>query len=79
MAEGKSDATPLNSLNPNKGQLDPENEVHYVSELPLVPKWQAVKLERSKKTSILVLRRMVFFVLPTLTAGHLGTSGSSET
>ena len=31
-----------------------------VSEFPLVPKWPAVKVERLKKTSVLVLKRMFF-------------------
>ena len=64
MTEGKSTATPLNSLNPNKAQLDLQNEVHYVSELPLVPKWAAVKFGRTKKTSVLEfpgLRPWTFF------------------
>ena len=49
MEEGKSDAMLLNSLNPNKAQLDLKNEIHYVSELPVVPKRPAGKVERSKK------------------------------
>ena len=48
----KSAATPLNSLNPNKAQLDLQNEVHYVCELPLVQKWPAVKVERIKRKSV---------------------------
>ena len=48
--ESESDVTLLHSLNPNKAQLDLQNEVHYVSELPLVPKWPTVKVERLKKS-----------------------------
>ena len=45
VTEGKSAAKPLNSLNPNKAQLDFKNEVHYVSALPLLQKCSAVKVE----------------------------------
>ena len=45
VVEGKSAVMPLNYLNPNKAQLDLKNEVHYVSELPVVQKWPAVKVE----------------------------------
>ena len=52
LRKGKSAATPLNSLNPNKAQLDLWNEVNYVSELPLVQKWPAVKVESMQMKSI---------------------------
>ena len=50
--------------------------MHNVSELPLVPKWRAVKVKRSKKTSILLLKQTFFFDHSTLTARQFGTSGS---
>ena len=58
--EGKSAVTPLNFLNTNKAQLDLLNEVHYVSELPLVQKIQAVKVEKTKKSSISICKRTFF-------------------
>ena len=63
VAEGRSAATPLNSLNPNKAQL------------PLVPKWPAVKFGRMKKPSQaqprgLAEQTFLCIVLPTLTAGQ---------
>ena len=48
VVKGKSAAMPLISFDSNRAQLD-IYEVHYVSELPLVAKWQAVKVEESKK------------------------------
>ncbi len=77
--EGKSTATPLSLVAPITHLLDLSNEVHNVSELPLVPKIPAVKVERWKKTSVLVLKWTFFFDRSSLTAGHFGTSGSSET
>ena len=45
--------------------LDLSNEVYNVSEFPLVPNWPVLT--------------DIFFNCSTLTAGHFGTSGSSET
>ena len=47
VVKGKSAAMPLISFDSNRAQLD-IYEVHYVSELPLVAKWQAIKVELSK-------------------------------
>ena len=60
MLEGKSAATPWVSFDSNRAQLDLYNEVHYISELPLDPKWQAVKVERSKKKSVYVKKSDFF-------------------
>ncbi len=50
----------------------------FVSELPVVPKTQAVKVEITKKVR---LDKEIegFFVFSTLTAHIIGTTGSSET
>ena len=57
--------------------------VHYVPELPLVPKWPAVKVRRTKKKVRLSKEALTttdfVYALSTLTAGHFATSGSSET
>ena len=37
--------------------------MHYVSERPLAPNWQSVKVERSKKTAVLVLKRTFFSIV----------------
>ena len=55
IVESKSAVTPWVSFDSNQAWLDLENEVQYVSELPLDQKIPAVKVERSKKTSVLLL------------------------
>ena len=42
--------------------IRPFKEVHNVSELPVVLKIPAVKVEQSKKTSVLVLNQMFFSI-----------------
>ena len=81
VTDSKSGVTSLNSFNPYRAWLDSYNEVHHVSELPLVPKWPDVKFGRTKKNirPSTYLNGWVFFDRSTLTAGHFGTSGSSET
>ena len=49
VAEGKSAVMPLSFKNPNKAWLELYNEIHYVSELPLESKIQAVKVGKTKK------------------------------
>ena len=48
------------AMAPNYHWLDLSNEVHNVSELPVVPKIPAVKFEQSKETSVLILKRTFF-------------------
>ena len=60
MAHNKSGVTLLTLIVPNRYWLDLSNEVHNVSELQLVPKWQADKFERLKKTIVLLLKRTFF-------------------
>ena len=55
LAKSKSAATPWVLFGSIQARLDLWNEVQYPSELPLASKIQAVKVERSKKTSVLLL------------------------
>ena len=49
VVEGKNTVTPWVSFDSNQARLEIQNELQYVSELPLDPKIPAVKVERSKK------------------------------
>ena len=55
MAHNKSGVTPLSLVAPITHRFDLSNEVHNVSEFPLVPKIPDVKLEQLKKMSVLAL------------------------
>ena len=63
IVKGKSAVTPWVSFDSNQAWIDLKNEVQYVSELPLDPKIPAVKVEQSKKTSILLLERTFFSIV----------------
>ena len=63
VVESKSAVTPLSFKNSTAAWLDLWNEVHYVSELPLVPKIRAVKLDRSKKIFVLIVNRTFFSIV----------------
>ena len=62
VVEGKRAVTPWVSFDSNQAWLDLQNEVQYVSELQLDPRVTAVKVEQSKKTSVLVLNWTFFWI-----------------
>ena len=53
---------PLSLVAPITHWLDLSNQVHNVSLLQLITKWPAVKVEQSKKMSVLVVKRTVFLL-----------------
>ena len=76
VTQDKRPAMPLSC--PLNHWSDLLNEVHYVSELPVVQEWQAVKVESTKKVRF-SKENGLFFELSSLTTCHSWTIGSSDT